>query len=236
MEFSGERVIEEATPERIWLDHVTRYEFASRYVKEKVVLDIACGTGYGSILVRRSGAKRVIGVDLSHEAIDFARTKYKISELEFTVGDILNIDFPGNYFDLVVCFETIEHVKNQEKAFSELQRVLKPEGLLIISSPNRKLTSPGKSINDSPANLFHTIEYSPSEFVLLLNKYFASIEVYGQRAVNKLFLLPILVNAMNRFFPGVYDPGKGSPNLKKVSLVNEYRYIIVVCIKCKNKP
>jgi len=236
MEFSGERVIEEATPERIWLDHVKRYEFASRYAKEKVALDIACGTGYGSSLILLSGAKKVMGVDISPEAVDFARTKYKMSELEFTVGNILNIDFPRNYFDLVLCFETIEHVKNPEKACSELQRVLKPDGLLTISSPNRKLTSPGKSINDSPSNLFHTIEYLPHEFLLLLNKYFESIEVYGQRAVNKLFLLPIFVNVMSRFFPGIYDPGKGSPNLKKVSLIDEYRYLIAVCRKCKNKP
>ena len=110
IQFTGERVVEGSTPTRILLDHVARYKFACRYVKERNILDIACGTGYGSKLLCDAGAKKVIGVDISSEAIDFACTKYKMNGLEFKVGDILDIDFPENYFEVITCFETIEHV------------------------------------------------------------------------------------------------------------------------------
>jgi len=233
--FTGERVVEGGTPERIWLDHVARYEFANEFAKGKCVLDIACGTGYGSIVLCRSGAKEVIGVDISDEAINFARAEYRMNGLEYRVGDVLDINFPQNYFDVITCFETIEHVRSQEKAFAELHRVLKPEGLLIISSPNRKLTSPGRSINDHPANPFHTTEYSTSEFISVLKKYFEILEVYGQRGRSKLFFLPLFETVMRKFLSGIYDPAKGSPDLEKVSPLKEYRYITAVCRKCGNK-
>lgn len=156
MQFTGERVVEGSTIKRIWIDHEARYKFASRYVKGKKVLDIACGTGYGAYILCDSGADKVVGVDISSETIEFAQINYQMDGLEFKVGNILDINLPKNYFDVVICFETIEHVQSQEKAFMELKSLLKPMGSLIISSPNRKVTSAGKSINDQPANPFHT--------------------------------------------------------------------------------
>ena len=233
MQFTGERVVEGSTPKRIWLDHIARYKFASRYVKGKKVLDIACGTGYGSKILYDAGAIKVVGVDISNEAIEFACTKYRIKNLEFKVGDIHNLDFSENYFDVITCFETIEHIGNQERALIELKRVLKPKGLLIISSPNRKLTSPGKSINDHPDNPFHTKEYSTEEFISVLKDYFEILGVYGQRPINKLFLLPFFERIARKILPMIYDPGRGKPELEKVSSKKEYRYITVVCKKSK---
>lgn len=237
MQFTGEKVIEGSTPKRIWLDHVARYKLASRYVGGKEVLDISCGTGYGSRILCDSGATKVVGVDISSETVDFAQTHYQIMGLEFKVGNILDINFSKNYFDVVTCFETIEHVQNQEKAFTELHRVLKPKGLLIISSPNRKLTSPGKSINDHPDNPFHTKEYSTGEFISVLENYFEILGVYGQRPISKLFLLPFFERIIKRILPMIYDPGKGNAELEKVSSKKEYRYVIAICRKSKsNKP
>ena len=235
MEFTGERVVEKETPDRIWLDHLARYEFAARYVKEKIVLDIACGTGYGSSRLCLSGAKKVIGVDISREAINFARNKYIVNGLEFKTGDILDISFPGIHFDLITCFETIEHVENQEEALVHLQRALKPEGILIISSPNRKLTSPGRSISNHPANAFHVKEYSTNEFVVVLNRYLDILEIYGQRPRSKILFQPHLQTVMRKIWPAIYDSGKGTPRLTKVSRFKEYRYITVVCRKSCSK-
>lgn len=235
MQFTGERVVEGDTPKRIWLDHIARYEFAGRYVKEKnVVLDISCGTGYGLKYLCDAGAAKVIGVDISSEIVDVARTQYQINGLEFKVGNIQEIDFTENYFDVITCFETIEHVQSQERTFMELKRVLKPNGLLIISSPNRKLTSVGKSINDLPDNPFHTKEYSIREFISVLGNYFEILETYGQRAISKWFFLPFFERIIRKFLPMMYNPEKGKPELKKVSLKKEYRYITLVCKKSMN--
>lgn len=231
MQFTGERVIEGSTPERIWLDHIARYTFAGRYVKNNVVLDISCGTGYGSKILCDGRAKKVIGIDISKEAIDFALTKYKINGLEFKVGNIFNIDFPDNYFDVITCFETIEHIESPAKALIELQRVLKPQGLLIISSPNRKITSPNKSINEKPNNCFHMIEYTTEEFVYLLSSNFVVLEYFGQRPISKLIFLPILRSILRRIFSQLYVPDRGSARIHRLSHLYEYRYITLVCMK-----
>ena len=233
--FTGERVVEGSTPTRVWLDHAARYEFASGYVKGRLVLDIACGTGYGSAILCRSGAKKVTGVDISGKTIDFARTRYKINNLEFKIADILHINVSENYFDVITCFETIEHVKNQEKAFAELHRVLKPKGLLVISSPNRKVTSPGKSITDNPNNPFHAKEYSTEEFISVLGNYFEILDVYARRGRYKFLFLPFFEIVMRKLLPTIYDPARGTPELRKVSPLKEYRYITAVCRK-HDKP
>lgn len=235
LKFTGERVVEGDTPERIWLDHVERYKFASKYVKGKNVLDISCGTGYGSKILCEAGATKVVGIDISSEAIDFAKTHYQMKGLEFKVGNILDIDSPENYFDVITCFETIEHIKNQEKAFAELRRVLKSEGLLIISSPNRKLTSPGKLIDDYPNNPYHTKEYSVEELVSILRNQFKTLEVYGQRGLPKVFLLPFVKRILLKPFLRLYGPERGISQLEKILPSKEYRYITVVCQKSNQK-
>jgi ubiquinone/menaquinone biosynthesis C-methylase UbiE len=231
MQFTGERVIDGSAPKRIWLDHVARYEFAGRYVKKGNVLDIACGTGYGSKILRDAGAEKVIGVDISSEAIGSAFRNYKINGLEFTTGDILDIDFQEKSFDMITCFETIEHVQDQKRALEELHRVLSPEGLLIISSPNRKMTSPLKSICEPPDNPFHVVEYTMEEFFQLLEEYFEILAVFGQRGIGKLFFLPFFERMMKRILPMMFYAGFGNSELEKVSSKKEYRYVTAICKK-----
>jgi ubiquinone/menaquinone biosynthesis C-methylase UbiE len=229
--FTGERVVEGKTPERIWSDHKARYEFAAEYVKDKIVLDISCGTGYGSKILYKRGAAKVIGIDISSDSIDFAVANYKTKGIDFEVGNILSIPYPENYYDVITCFETIEHINSQEKVLSELKRVLKPNGLLIISSPNRKLTSPFKSIKDKPNNRFHIVEYTEEEFAELLGKYFEVLEIYGQRAIHKSLVLPIQEKFLRKLASFLYNPNKGNSSLEKVLFNKEYRYITVVCKK-----
>ncbi len=224
--FTGERVVEGSTPERIWLDHVARYEFASRYVKQKLVLDIACGTGYGSRELCLGAARRVVGVDISDEAIDYACMHYR--NIEFRVGDISKIEFPDNSFDVITCFETIEHVEDHRVSLKELKRVLSLNGFLLISSPNRKVVSPGRSKTDSPANQYHIKEFDSREFVSTLSNYFVVEKVYGQRGNSKLFYLPFGVGRMFRKLRGP-GPDTGKPELQRMSIFKEYRYVVAVC-------
>ena len=87
MEFTGERVIEGKTPQRIWLDHIARYEFTSKYFMGKMVMDVACGTGHGSrMLYNRGKAKKVVSIDISKDSIDFTCARCKGDGLEFRVG------------------------------------------------------------------------------------------------------------------------------------------------------
>ncbi|MDB9823140.1 class I SAM-dependent methyltransferase [Deltaproteobacteria bacterium] len=235
MKFTGERVIEGITPERIWSDHISRYRFAADYVYEKIVLDIACGSGYGSRVLKECGAIRVIGIDNSFDAIDYARNRYILDGLDFIMGDILRIDFPDNYFDMVVSFETIEHLKDYKKALSEIRRVLKDNGLLIISSPNRRLTSPGKSINEPPDNKHHCVEFSREEFVSLLSEYFKIMGLYGQRSLHKIFFTPYLKTLFKKYLLGVYSPEAGRSRVVKHRVFYEYRYLVALCVHLKNR-
>jgi ubiquinone/menaquinone biosynthesis C-methylase UbiE len=176
-------------------------------------------------------ALNVFGVDVSHDTSGYAYEKYNQRGLEFQGGSILDINFPENFFDLAICFETIEHIQNPDKALLELKRVLKPKGVLIISSPNRKVTSWGRSINESPCNPFHEHEFSTEDFSALLKDHFQAIEAYGQRGLNKFLFAPFLKNIIHKLLPFLYGAERGKPELEYISHNKEYRYITVGCKK-----
>jgi ubiquinone/menaquinone biosynthesis C-methylase UbiE len=171
--YTGERVIEGKTDPVTWQMHVARYQFASHYTRGRV-FDIACGTGYGCKILLNSATTRIVGIDISQDAISEALKRYKDDRIAFTVGNILDIELPNESQDAITCFETIEHVDQQEIAISELCRVLDPNGTLIISCPNRKVTSPGRSASDPPHNPFHVKEFSmknlPHSYVVILEQ------------------------------------------------------------------
>ena len=232
LKFNGRRVVEEKVPDHLWTDHTSRYAFATKYIQGKIVLDIACGTGYGSRILKTQGnAQKVIGIDISPEAVAFARSRYKLDSIEFMIGSITDISLQSDSFDVVVSFETIEHVNEQKKALLELIRVLKNGGTLIISTPNRKLSSPGKSILAHPDNPFHLIEYTKEEFINFLSSYIKIIEIYGQRRINRLLMLPLIKQKLRRFLPDRYGPRGGDAKIRKPRWLSEYRYTIAVCKK-----
>ena len=226
-EFTGERVIEGLTPRRIWLDHTDRYLFAGHYARDSVVLDVACGSGFGARILENKGAKFIHAVDIAPETIELANKHYASDHISFKTGDIHNLDFPASFFDLICCFETIEHVQDVDKALSELQRVLKSKGHLIISSPNRPLTSPGKALHEAPDNIFHTKEYSLKEFHLLASRYFKIEEIHGQRGINRLLLFPVIGRLIKYFRPILYSPENGSFAVTKHNTTSIYRYIVL---------
>jgi SAM-dependent methyltransferase len=167
-----ERMVPEQAHPRIFWEHVGRYRFARRFAPGKRTLDIACGEGYGAASLQKAGASNVIGVDISPQACEQARVKYG---LDARTGDAQAIPLADRSVDLVVSFETIEHVANPAAFLDECARVLEPDGTLIVSTPNRPVYSP-----DGTSNPFHQLELDEEEFLTLLRSRFQNITLFSQ--------------------------------------------------------
>lgn len=186
MKFTGERMIPEFNQGgEIFLEHINRYIFASQFSKNKVVLDIACGSGYGSDLLLKSGAKQVFGVDISKEAVGYCIEKYSHKNLSFLVGDVRNVPIENNKIDLLVSFETIEHVNEEDQKIfiNEIRRVLKPGGILLMSTPNIS------AFRAERENDFHLKELTVSEYRNILHSKFKFNKIYYQDSLESNYIL-----------------------------------------------
>ena len=172
LEYTGERMIPEKAEHSTFWEHIYRYKFATHYVRGKRVLDIACGEGYGSAALGRSGAKSVIGVDISEKACLYAKEKYGI---ETYVGNACQIPLKDNSVDIVISFETIEHIENPLQFIAECFRVLTNNGQILISTPNKETYLAGQAVNP-----FHCSEMTEEEFAALLDKYFHDLRFFTQ--------------------------------------------------------
>lgn len=162
--------------------HINRYIFAANFVQNKVVLDVACGSATGSTYLAIKGAKTVVGLDVSQEALRDARRWNKGKEkVALILSDAQALPFADNSFDVIVSFETIEHLKELEKFLAECRRVLRKRGIFICSTPNKKVHSP---LFRKPVNPYHIREFFPEEFYDLLGKYFIDVKAYGQQQLN----------------------------------------------------
>lgn len=177
MEFTGERYVPEVHG-NIELEHLHRYLLACKAAAGKVVLDIASGEGYGSAMLART-ARRVTGVDISQEAISHSCAKYQLENLDFRLGSCSAIPLENESVDVVVSFETIEHHDEHQAMMREIKRVLRPGGMLVISSPD-KLEYSDKSGYSNP---HHVKELYRDEFNKLLGSYFKSHRIFGQQVV-----------------------------------------------------
>jgi ubiquinone/menaquinone biosynthesis C-methylase UbiE len=169
---AGERMVPEVSGGMTFWEHAHRYAFACRFVGGKRVLDIACGEGYGTAALQKAGAAQVTGVDVSDAACLHARTKYGV---DARVGDAEQIPLADKSVDVVVSFETIEHVRNPNRFLNECKRVLAPGGMLIVSTPNKGIYS-----LDGPANPHHCSEMTVEEFSTALRAKFRGIKLYTQ--------------------------------------------------------
>lgn len=161
----------------IELEHLNRYYFVLNQLdlKDKIVVDLASGEGYGSNILSQY-AKSVTGIDLSTEAVDHARNTYIRNNLDFQQGDATSIPLPDNFADVFVSFETIEHHDKHEEMMFEIKRVLKPDGILIMSSPDKYYYSDVPEFN----NQFHVKELYYEEFKKLLNAFFKTSYFFSQ--------------------------------------------------------
>ncbi|MDQ4071218.1 MAG: class I SAM-dependent methyltransferase [Actinomycetota bacterium] len=159
-----------------WAEHRSRYHFAVDFCRGKPVLDVACGTGYGAAVLLDAGAAGVMGVDMSLEALAQAcamgRERWGVCQADATVLPLADGAVP-----VVTSFETIEHLQEPERFVGELRRVLAPDGVLLLSTPNALYTKP---VNGKPANPFHVKEFTPAELSSLLAQHFGAVELLGQ--------------------------------------------------------
>jgi SAM-dependent methyltransferase len=178
MEFTGERVVPGKTPEAVYKEHIDRYIFAAGIARDRDVLDVACGTGYGADYLAAAGARKVVGADVSPDAVRYARDWFgQSARASFVCADAVVLPFADCSFDVVVSFETLEHIRAYRKFLAECRRVLREEGLLVCSTPNRRVFSPNLG---RPINPFHVKEFWPEEFRRLLNRFFRPVVLYGQ--------------------------------------------------------
>jgi len=155
-------------------EHLNRYSFAKNYVQNKNVLDIACGCGYGSYLLAKEGrANQITGVDINEESIKYGKIKYPHSKISRICGDATSITFDKK-FDVIISFETIEHIPEYEKFLINIEKSLDKDGTFIISTPIVLKTW------TTPYNPHHVIEWSLNDFQDLIKKYFNIIDIYVQ--------------------------------------------------------
>jgi len=183
LELTGERTLPDVPAENYWYRrHLAVYEWIAARVAGGVVLDMACGEGYGSAVLSRRAA-RVLGVDGNPEAHEHARLRYTGANITFEWGAVESYGEPDTY-DAVVFLQTIEHVIDPPAVLAHFRRILKPGGAAYVSTPNvLKLAPAGQAKSDNP---WHLREYRASEFENLCRGEFARVEILGLFHARKL--------------------------------------------------
>jgi ubiquinone/menaquinone biosynthesis C-methylase UbiE len=176
--YTGER-LETYIYSKSTIDHLHRYAIASKFIKDKIVLDIASGEGYGSNLMSKDAAF-VYGVDIDKTTVENAKLKYKKENLQFLVGNTSAIPLENNSVDIVISFETVEHHNEHDEMMLEIKRVLKPSGMLIISTPDKLTYSDKRNYK----NEFHVKELYKQEFKNLIANYFENYQLLNQSYIN----------------------------------------------------
>lgn len=159
--------------------HLARYQFASTFAIGKRILDVGCGEGYGAACLARSG-REVIAIDYSNAAIRHAQSNYQLENLRFEVGDATRLDPALGRFDLVTCFEVIEHVHDDAPLLNGLACALTPTGMLLLSTPNAVVDGLFESVSRHEHFAYHVNLLSPHELERRLRRYFARVALYGQ--------------------------------------------------------
>lgn len=157
--------------EIIEAEHLARYRWVSPIAAGRRVLDAGCGTAFGSAMLAKAGAAEVVGVDVASDVLDAARAQMPAG-VTLETGDVTALPYADASFDLVVCFEVIEHLDERARALDEFRRVLGPDGVLAISSPNRDVYPAG--------NPHHVHEYTPAELEREVSHYFPFVTLARQ--------------------------------------------------------
>jgi 2-polyprenyl-3-methyl-5-hydroxy-6-metoxy-1,4-benzoquinol methylase len=188
----------ETTGERLIAEHLARYEFASSRISAgSNVLDAACGSGYGTELLSRTAA-HVVGLEIADHALAYARQHHGGPTIEYRKADLTKrLELASESFDYVVSLETLEHVSGQRELLDEFHRVLKPGGMLIISTPDHWVMSWLSGFR----NQFHLHEPTKTEFLAMLGHRFVAEELFGQTRWRGSRLRAILKTCARRVLP-----------------------------------
>lgn len=170
---TGERTVPGIPEENYWFRrHEAAYEFARAHVRGRV-LEVGCGEGYGTAVLA-SAADQILGVD--YDALTIAHAAHTYPQACFVRGNLAALPVPTGSVDVLATLQVIEHVWNHPEFVHECLRVLRPTGLLLVTTPNRLTFSAGL---DSPVNPFHTVEFAAAELVELLRRCGFEIESVG---------------------------------------------------------
>jgi len=223
-------------------EHLARYRFAREDLdfEGARILDVACGLGYG--WRNRRGSGLVVGADLDHSAVREGAAHFGGQDRAFLVANGLHLPFRGSSFDLITCFETLEHVPDPERLLAEIRRVLSTDGVLAISTPNRDATHPGTSRSDRPVNPYHEFELSVEEFRDLLAAFFGETVLYRQKgkawdqttgsgAERPRGALGRVVGILDRF----RSIGENT-EVKPLDAEEQPQYVLAVCHKPRTVP
>jgi ubiquinone/menaquinone biosynthesis C-methylase UbiE len=186
-QFTGERLIPDQGSPDLWNEHFSRYALASLYCRGKRVLDAGCGAGYGAAHLAQS-AERVSAIDISSEAICDARRRYPIANLQFEVASATSMPFADASFDLITAFEVIEHLEDWNRFVAEAARALTPEGVALISTPNREYYTASRG--SAGPNPFHVHEFTAMEFETALRAVFPCVTVLLQNRTECIAFYP----------------------------------------------
>lgn len=173
--FQGANVIDAGRLSPYWGEHAARYRFSLAFVENKTVLDIACGTGYGIAILKKQ-AKHLTGVDVDPIAAAEALAECD-DKADVLLGDGLGLPFADASFDVITSFETLEHLRERSIFLTELARVLRPDGVMLLSTPNANYSQP---VDGKPSNPFHIHEYTPQELSKELEAEFVVERFLGQ--------------------------------------------------------
>jgi SAM-dependent methyltransferase len=187
-EFTGERVIPGLVDADLFNEHVSRYKFAARLIpKGGEILDLGCGTGYGTVELL-SGGTSIVGADVSAEAVAYARANYGREGVIFLEASCQALPLTDHQFDLITCFEVIEHLENWRGLLAEAQRLLRPGGSFVVSTPNKAYYA--ETRGKTGPNPFHTHEFEYAEFESALKEYFPHVRIWSQNHAAAIVFAP----------------------------------------------
>jgi ubiquinone/menaquinone biosynthesis C-methylase UbiE len=213
--FTGERFLTECQGEMVY-EHWHRYLLAREYAPGKRVLDIPSGEGYGSHLLA-DVAESVVGIDIAPDAVAHASEKYRRDNLSYLAASGTKVPLPDASFDLIVSFEMIEHIHEQDAFLDEVNRLLKPDGVFLISSPNRVEYTEKTGYK----NEFHVRELDKDELREKLYRYWPHQLWFGQRLSFHSIVWPIDRIAQKNW----------AMNIEGVRKFPDAMYFLVFCAK-----
>ena len=241
-------------PPNLEAEHKARYAFAAPFCRNKRILDVACGTGYGGQILSEADPSEVVQCDKSLEAVAETKRRQEAQGMMCCLVDAMCLPFKPEQFQVCVTFETLEHLGRPEAFVSELYRVCVNKGLLILSTPNRRVVSPGTSPGGKPRNPFHVREFLLRELSSLLeSKGFSVLAVYGQHQesliraygwdiVSRYPVLKASVQRLVRLIRGAQTAKRDgflaptapqSPVVEPLRLLRQPEYFVVCALKRK---
>jgi len=187
LEFTGERVVPGLVDPNLFNEHLARYRFAARFADGRRVLDAGCGSGYGT--AELANAATVVAMDISADAMAHARSAFARPGVYFLRGACESLPFADGSFDLLVAFEVIEHLKGWREMLTEARRVLRPSGVLLVSTPNKAWYTESRAA--AGPNPYHVREFEYGEFEAALEATFPHVHLWSQNHSESIAFVPV---------------------------------------------